>query len=200
MHEAAQMAQWYMSHMLSKAQEMQDEETNLHEELGHLELALKDERNKLKKVEEKLQIEITRNYEITQQLDLSNGKVMGYQTQLTEMQYRIKQTQKDHAQEIEKINWQSSADLKVKDLQIEAMQRAQALMQQRLKQAEDAINEYMANPILDPTTQMGKDSQIKKLQEEVTIVKDMNIDLMGGYRSRVKYKDDEIDELKKQIA
>ena len=42
--------------------------------------------------------------------------------------------------------------MKVKDLQIEAMQRAQALMQQRLKQAEDAINEYMANPILDPTS------------------------------------------------
>ena len=121
MHEAAQMAQWYMSHMLSKAQEMQDEETNLHEELGHLELALEDERSKFKKVEAKLQAEITRNYEITKQLDLSNGKVMGYQTQLTEMQYRINQLQKDHAQEIEKINWQSSANLKVKDLQIEAM-------------------------------------------------------------------------------
>ena len=58
----------------------------------------------------------------------------------------------------------------------------------------------MANPILDPNTHMGKDSQIKKLQEEVTIVKDMNIDLLTGYRSKLKYKDDEIEELKKQIA
>ena len=73
-------------------------------------------------------------------------------------------------------------------------------LQQRLKQAEDAINEYMANPILDPTTHMGKDSQIQKLQEEVTIVKDMNIDLMTGYRSRLQHKDNEIEELKKQIA
>ena len=125
---------------------------------------------------------------------------MGYQTQLTEMQYRINQMQKDHAQEIDKIIWQSSADLKVKDVQIEAMQRAQTLMQQRLKQAEDAINEYMANPILDPTTHMGKDSQIKKLQEEVTIVKDMNIDLLVGYKSRLQHKDNEIEELKKPIA
>ena len=74
------------------------------------------------------------------------------------------------------------------------MQRAQTLMQQRLKQAEDAINEYMANPIMDPTTEMGKDSQIKKLTEEVAMVKDMHIDLMEGYRSRLKYKDDEIAE------
>ena len=113
------------------------------------------------------------------------------------MQHRINQMQKDHAQEIDKIIWQSSADLKVKDVQIEAMQRAQTLMQQRLKQAEDAINEYMANPILDPTTHMGKDNQIKKLQEEVTIVNDMNIDLMTGYRSRLQHKDNEIEELKK---
>ena len=34
--EAAQMAQLYMTHMLNKAQEMQEEELNLHEELGHL--------------------------------------------------------------------------------------------------------------------------------------------------------------------
>ena len=191
------MAQWYMGHMLHKAQEMQDEEMNLHEELGHLELALEDERHKYQKVGAKLQAELTRNYNISQQLDLSNGKVMGYQTQLTEMQHRINQMQKDHAQEIDKIIWQNSANLKVKDVQIEAMQRAQTLMQQRLKQAEDAINEYMANPILDPTTHMGKDSQIKKLQEEVTIVKDMNIDLMTGYRSRLQHKDNEIEELKK---
>ena len=85
MQEAAQMAQWYMGHMLNKAQEMQEEEINLHEELGHLELALEDERHKYKKVKAKLQAEITRNFDIAQQLDLSNGKVMGYQTQLTEM-------------------------------------------------------------------------------------------------------------------
>ena len=54
---------------------------------------------------------------------------MGYQTQLAEMQYRINPLQRDHAQEIEKITWESSADLKVKDLQIEAMQKAQTLMQ-----------------------------------------------------------------------
>ena len=63
----------------------------VHEELEHLELALEDERHKYKKVGAKLQAELTRNYNISQQLDLSNGKVMGYQTQLTEMQHRINQ-------------------------------------------------------------------------------------------------------------
>ena len=51
MHKAAQMAHLYMTHMLNKAQEMQEEEINLHEELGHLQLAIEDERNKFKKVE-----------------------------------------------------------------------------------------------------------------------------------------------------
>ena len=73
-------------------------------------------------------------------------------------------------------------------------------MQQRLKQAEEAINEYMANPIVDPTTEMGKDSQIKRLTAEVEMVKDMNIDLSEGFKSRLKHKDDEIADLKKHIA
>ena len=193
------MAHLYMTHMLNKAQEMQEEELNLHEELGHLQLAIEDERNKIKKVEAKLQIEAVRSYKINQQLDLANGKIMGYQTQLTKMQYRMNKIQRDHAQEIERITWKSSADLKVKDLQIEAMQKAQTLMQQRLKQAEEAINEYMANPIMDPTTKTGKDSQIKKLTDEVAMVKDLLIDLSMGYRSRLMHKDDEIAELKKQI-
>ena len=78
MYEAAQMAHLYMMHMLSKAQEMQEEEINLHEELGHLQLAIEDERNKLKKVEARLQIEAAISYKINQQLDLANGKIMGY--------------------------------------------------------------------------------------------------------------------------
>ena len=73
-------------------------------------------------------------------------------------------------------------------------------MQQRLKQAEEAINEYMANPILDPTTESGKDSQIKRLTAEVEMIKDMNIDLSQGFRSRLKHKDDKIAKLKKQVA
>ena len=72
------MAQWYMGHMLHKAQKMQDEEMNLHEELGHLELALEDERHKHKKAGAMLQAELTRNYKLLHQLDISNGKVMGY--------------------------------------------------------------------------------------------------------------------------
>ena len=78
MHKAAQMAHLYMTHMLNKAQEMQEEEINLHEELGHLQLAIEDERSKVKKVEAKRQAEVTRSYKINQQLDLSNGKIMGY--------------------------------------------------------------------------------------------------------------------------
>ena len=44
MQEATQMAHLYMTHMLNKAQEMQEEEINLHEELGHLQLALEDKK------------------------------------------------------------------------------------------------------------------------------------------------------------
>ena len=66
MHEAAQMAQLYMTHMLNKAQEIQEEEINLHEELGHLQLAIEDKRNKLKKVEARLQTEAARSYKINQ--------------------------------------------------------------------------------------------------------------------------------------
>ena len=77
----------------------------------------------------KLHTKTTKSYKFNQQLDIANAKIMGYQTQLTEMQYRINQIQKDHAQEIEKITWESNANLKAKDLQIEAMQRAHTLMQ-----------------------------------------------------------------------
>ena len=43
--EAAQMAHMYMNHMLNKAQEMQEQELNLYEELGHLELAYEDKKH-----------------------------------------------------------------------------------------------------------------------------------------------------------
>ena len=66
MKEAAQMAHLYMTHMLNKAQEMQEEELNLHEELSHLQLAIEDKRSKLKKVEARLQAEVTRSYKINQ--------------------------------------------------------------------------------------------------------------------------------------
>ena len=95
--------------------------------------------------------------------------------------------QKNRAQEIEKITWERDADLKAKELQIKAMQRAHTLMQQRLKQVEEAINEYMANPILDPTTEVGKDSQIKKLMTEVEMIKCMNIDLSKEFRRKHLY-------------
>ena len=58
----------------------------------------------------------------------------------------------------------------------------------------------MANPILDPTTETGKDSQIKRLTAEIEMVKDMNIDLSEGFKSMLKHKDNEIADLKKQIA
>ena len=116
------------------------------------------------------------------------------------MLYKINQPQQDHIQEIEEITWEKDGDIKARDLQSEAMQGTQTLMQQRLKQAEEAINEYMANPILDPTTKIGKDSQIKRLMAKVEMIKDMNIDLSQGFRSRLKHKDDKIAKLKKQIA
>ena len=179
---------------------MQEEELNLHEELGHLQLAIEDERQKAKKIEVKLHAKAAKSYKINQQLNIANGKIMGYQTQLTEMQYKGNQMQKDHTQEIEKITWEKDADLKAKDLQIEALQRAHTLMQQRLKQAEEVIDKYMANPILDPTTERGKDSQIKRLTAKVEMIKDMNIDLNQGFKSRLKHKDDKIAKLKKQVA
>ena len=61
-------------------------------------------------------------------------------------------------------------------------------MQQRLKKVEDAINKYMAHPILDPSTEIGKDSHIKKLTTEVEQIRDMNIDLNEGFRSWLKHK------------
>ena len=105
--------------------------------------------------------------------------------------------QKDHLDEVDKITWEMDVELKAKDLQLEAIQRAQTLMQQRLKQAEDAINKYMAHQILDPSMETRKDSQISKLTAEVKQIKDMHIDLTEGFRSRLKHKDDEIAKLKK---
>ena len=78
LYEAAQMAQLYMNHMLTKAHKIQEEELNLHEELGHLQLAIEDERQKAKKVEVKLHSEVAKSYKINQQLDIANGKIMGY--------------------------------------------------------------------------------------------------------------------------
>ena len=46
----------------------------------------------------------------------------------------------------------------------------------------------------------GKDSQIRKLTVEVEQIKDMSIDLIEGFRSRLKHKDYEIAELKKEIT
>ena len=90
---------------------------------------------------------------------------MGYQVQLTELQYKIERMQKAHLDEVDKIKWEMNAELKAKDIQLEAIKKAQTLMQHRLKQAEDAINEYMAHPIIDPTTEIRKYSHIKKLAE-----------------------------------
>ena len=54
---------------------------------------------------------------------------MGYQVQLTKLQYKIDGMQKDHLDEMEKIQWEMNAKLKAKDLQLDAIQRAQTLMQ-----------------------------------------------------------------------
>ena len=89
---------------------------NLQEELGHLQLAIEDERQETKKAEVKLHAEAAKSYKLNQQLDIANGKIMGYQTQLTEMQYKVNQMQRDHTQEMEKITWEKDADIKAKVL------------------------------------------------------------------------------------
>ena len=101
---------------------------------------------------------------------------------------------------MDKTKWEIVADLKAKEIQIEAIKRDQTLTQYWLKQAKEAINEYMANPILHPTTKTGKYVQIQKLIKEVEELKDVNIDLSEGYRSRLKHKDDKVNNLQKQIA
>ena len=58
----------------------------------------------------------------------------------------------------------------------------------------------MANPIVDPTIESGKEAQIKKLNEEIDKLKALNIDLSVGYRLKFKLKEEEINENQKQIA
>ena len=58
----------------------------------------------------------------------------------------------------------------------------------------------MANSILDPTIEKGMDVQIQNLIKEVEELKDLSIDLSEGYRSKLNHKDDEVNDLQKQIV
>ena len=52
--EAAQMAQTYMNYMIIKAEEIQEEELNLYEEIGHLYPALEEKKKETQQAEAKL--------------------------------------------------------------------------------------------------------------------------------------------------
>ena len=112
----------------------------------------------------------------------------------------MERMQRENANEIDRITWEAKGNLKAKNIQLEATKRAQTLTQHRLKQVEEAINKYMANPILDPTTKIGKKAQVQKLSEDIDELKDLNIDPNKGYRLRFKLKEEEVNELQKQIA
>ena len=66
--------------------------------------------------------------------------------------------QKDNAKKIYKIAQEAKANHKANDIQLEATKRAQTPTQHQLKQAKEAINKYMTNPIVDPTIDMAKDA------------------------------------------
>ena len=104
--------------------------------MGHLQLIqaekerqVEQQQQQLKSLEEKLIEEASKRFEVTNKLEVEQGKVMGYQVQLLELTQRIERMQKDHINETDKIKWEIAANLKTKDLQLEAITKAQALTQ-----------------------------------------------------------------------
>ena len=120
---------------------------------------------------------------------------MGYELQLLEKSQQWDRKQKELEEEIARVKWQTNANLKAKDFHLEASKKAQTIIQQRLKQAEETINEYLENPICDPTTETGKEIQIQKLKDDVKILENMNINLNEGFVVRLANKDKEINDL-----
>ena len=119
--EVAQMVQTYMNYMIAKAEEIQEEDLNLYKEIGHMQLALEAKQIETQQAEAKLTEETTKCITLNQTLDIEKGKVMGYQVQLTELQYKIDRMQKDHLNEVDRITWEKDAELKAKNLQLEAL-------------------------------------------------------------------------------
>ena len=60
-------------------------------------------------------------------LELEQGKIMGHQLQILELNQKMERMQKDNANEIDRITWEAKANLKAKDIQLEATKRAQTL-------------------------------------------------------------------------
>ena len=84
--EAAHMAQQYISYMVAKAQNMQNNKLSLIQELGHLQLAQAKHEKQSKLHEEKPYIleykvreEASNKFEAMKKLKLEQGNLVGYQ-------------------------------------------------------------------------------------------------------------------------
>lgn len=120
---------------------------------------------------------------------------MAYKTQSLELNQKMDRLQKDKDDEIDRIKWQADTNICSKDIQLDATQRTQSLTQQRGKQAEDTVNEYLADSIVDPTTELGKEAYIQHLKEEMDKQEKRHFDLIKGFRYRIKGMQDENEDL-----
>lgn len=67
-------------------------------------------------LEDKLREEAYNKFEAVKELEIRKGKVMAYQTQLLELNMKMERTQKDNKIEIDKIKWETEANLQAKDI------------------------------------------------------------------------------------
>ena len=125
------MAQQYISYMVAKAQNMQNNKLSLIQELGHLQLAQAKHEKQSKLHEEKPYIleykvreEASNKFEAMKKLELEHSKVMGYQMQILELNQKIERMQRENHIKIDRIKWEAKAKLNAKDIQLEATKRA----------------------------------------------------------------------------
>lgn len=212
--QAAQLIQRVAAHISTEAVKLQDENVNLQEEIGHLQLArtemskqLKADQMKISNFDESIKAAHAQTHIAMEELDKERGKVMALTSNIFEEQQKRTKIAKDYEEEIEKLKWSQEADLKVKEIQIEtahkateAAQRATSLSQRRLKQAEAMLDEFLVNPLSDPTTDTGKDQIIRNLRTEVEDLTKMNKAMADGYNSQLHKKDEEMEALRKELV
>lgn len=111
----------------------------------------------------------------------------------------LKQALQEKDNEVLEVTQAHARQLAIKENQLKATTVAQELTKRRLQQAEETINEFLANPIAGTLDESAKDAEIKALKKQVETDNLIKATMVSGWVAREAAKDREMEELKEQL-
>ena len=73
------------------------------------------------------------------------------------------------------------------------------MTKRRLQQAEETINEFLANPIAGTSDESAKDAKIQELTKQVEMDRMLKVTMVSWWMTREANKDNELGNLKSKV-